>query len=95
PQAWGEYWLARYRDIYNLDNLERNLASIKKALSGTNTKILYSLELNDSVEGWRGELQKTRKQAKLHDPISDGRFLVWANDLFAQIKYSDAQMASE
>lgn len=85
PQAWGEYWLSAFADRFDLEACVINLRSVKKALAGTDCKVLYSLELGDSVEKWWADPKKTKKQMEKLDPISDGRFLVWANDLFAQL----------
>jgi hypothetical protein len=84
PQAWGEYWLARYKQMFDLAAAQKNLVSVVDSLKGTPTKILYTVELGDSVEGWQADPEKTRLQVQALDQIVHGRFLVWANDLFAQ-----------
>lgn len=86
PQAWGEYWLAKYKDRFDLDASAINLGSVKKALKDTDTKVIYTLELGDSVEKWWADPEKTKKQMERLDPLSDGRFLVWANDLISAKK---------
>ena len=85
PQAWGEYWLARYADRFDLEACRINLTSVKKALAGTATKVLYTVELGDVVEGWSADPAKTRRAMEVLDPLADGRFLVWANDLIARL----------
>ncbi len=75
PQAWGNYWLTGYRERFDLKSNMRNLATVKAALADTHEQLFSTLELGDSVEKWAAQL----------DPIADGRFLVWANDLFAQV----------
>jgi hypothetical protein len=85
PQAWGEYWLSRFADRYDLSANLINIKTVRKALAGTKTKILYTVELGDSVEQWWGNPDRTAKQIELLDPLSDGRFLVWGNDLFAAL----------
>jgi len=86
PQAWAEYWFSAYKDKFDLDSNVINLRTVKKALAGTGTKVLYTLELGDSVEKWWADQEKTRKQVERLDPLADGRFLVWANDLFAGLE---------
>jgi len=85
PQAWGEHWLSRYAERFDLDACAVNLRTVKKALRDTKTKVLYSLELGDSVEKWWAEPQKTKKQMERLDCLADGRFLVWANDIFGNV----------
>jgi hypothetical protein len=87
PQAWGEYWLSAYADRFDLDSLAINLKTVKSALHGTDTKVFYSVELGDSVEKWWAEPEKTKRQMEKLDPLADGRFLVWANDLFAGLRH--------
>lgn len=84
PQAWGRYWLAEQRGRFGLHACVRNLATVRAALAGTGTRILYTVELRDSVERWAAEAPSTRRQMAALDPLADGRFLVWANDLFAR-----------
>lgn len=86
PQAWGEYWLWRYRDRFNLRTHSENLKTVKAALEGTTTKLLYTVELGDRVEGWAAQKEKTYLQIESHDPFADGRFFVWANDLLSRKK---------
>ncbi|HLJ60597.1 MAG TPA: hypothetical protein VKZ50_12805 [bacterium] len=84
PQAWGRYWLAEQRGRFGLHACARNLATVRAALTGTGTRILYTVELMDSVERWTAEAPSTSRQMVALDPLADGRFLVWANDLFAR-----------
>jgi hypothetical protein len=84
PQAWGKYWLAGYRDRFDLKSSVRNLATVKAAQAGTPARLFYTLELGDSVEKWVAQPDGTDEQMAQLDPLADGRFLVWANDLFAQ-----------
>lgn len=83
PHAWGDYWLAAHRSRFDLASSARNLAAVKTLLSGTGTRVFYTLELSDSVEGWVAAPEGPARQAAALDPIADGRFLVWANDVFA------------
>lgn len=84
PQAWGEYWMAREKERFTLQGLARNFTSVAHALKGTRTRLLYTVELRDRVEGWHGDPVKTKKAIAVFDPIADGRVLVWANDLFSR-----------
>jgi len=84
PQAWGRYWLETYRRRFDLVANVKHLGAVRAALEGTAARILYTLEIGDSVERWRAEPALTRKQAETLDPLADGRFLVWANDVFAR-----------
>jgi hypothetical protein len=84
PQAWGRYWLADHRGRFGLHACARKLATVRAALAGTGTRVLYTLELGDSVERWTAEARATRRQLTALDPLADGRFLVWANDLLAR-----------
>lgn len=83
PTAWGDYWLFAHRNRFDLQASVRNLATVRTALSGTATRVLYTLELRDSVEGWASTPEAAAAQAAALDPMAAGRFLVWANDLFA------------
>lgn len=84
PQAWGRYWLEAYRRRFNLAANVKNLTTVRTALKGTAAQVFYTLEIGDSVERWRAEPALTRKQAGTLDPLADGRFLVWANDVLAR-----------
>lgn len=84
PQAWGGYWLERYRTRFDLAANIKNLTSVRADLKGTATRLLYTLEIGDSVERWSAEPERTLRQADTLEPLSDGRFLVWANDVIAR-----------
>ncbi|MBI4279834.1 MAG: hypothetical protein HY660_15395 [Armatimonadetes bacterium] len=84
PQAWGEYWLRDRAERFDLAACDRNLRSVRRALHGSACRLIYSVELEDSVEGWRADPDKTRRQMAAHDPVAGGRFLVWANDVLAR-----------
>jgi hypothetical protein len=85
PQAWGNYWLGAYRDRFDLRACAENLATIAPVLSGIHTRVLYTVELGDSVEKWAASPEATQHQIARLDPMAGGRFLVWANDLFAHL----------
>ena len=89
PQAWGGFWLEEYRSRFDLNANIQNLLTIKTALAGTNTHVLYTLELGDSVERWRADPRQTATQRDTLDPLADGRFLVWANDIIACLRGPD------
>ncbi len=84
PQAWGGYLLVEYQSRFDLTANVKNLTTVRDTLSGTNIKVLYTLELGDSVERWRAEPERTRAQMDALDRLADGRFLVWGNDLIAR-----------
>lgn len=84
PQAWAGFWLEAYRSRFDLAANIRNIATVRSAADGTGLRILYTLELGDSVERWRAEPARTMEQVNALDPLAGGRFLVWANDLLAQ-----------
>lgn len=85
PQAWAGFWLESYRSRFDLAANVRNLATITAAVAGTGTRVLYTLELGDSVERWWADPARTVEQMRALDPLAGGRFLVWANDLIAQL----------
>ncbi|HLW46549.1 MAG TPA: hypothetical protein VKW09_02140 [bacterium] len=85
PQAWAGFWLESYRSRFDLAANLRNLPTVTAALAGTNTRVLYTLELGDSVERWWADPRRTMEQMTSLDPLAGGRFLVWANDLIAQL----------
>ena len=84
PQAWAGFWLESYRSRFDLAANARNIATIKAAVAGTGLRVLYTLELGDSVERWWADSQRTMEQMRALDPLAAGRFLVWANDLVSQ-----------
>jgi len=84
PQAWGGFWLETYRSRFDLAANVANLGTVASALAGGHAQVLYTVELGDSVERWRADADATRSQMARLDPVAPGRFLVWANDLFAQ-----------
>lgn len=83
PQAWGRFWLENYRGRFDLAANVTNLSTVKSALAGMAVRVLYTLELGDSVERWTVEPDRTREQMEKLDLRADGRFLVWANDVLA------------
>jgi hypothetical protein len=85
PQAWAGFWLETYRARFDLAANLRNLPTVTAALAGTKTRVLYTLELGDSVERWWAAPGRTLEQMSAVDPLAGGRFLVWANDLVAQL----------
>jgi hypothetical protein len=84
PQAWGGFWLAHHKDRFGLEACRANLVTVRGALAGTATRLFYTVELGDSVERWNAQPAKTQRAVDALDPLADGRFLVWANDLMAQ-----------
>jgi hypothetical protein len=85
PQAWAAFWLESYGSRFDLAANVRNIATVRAALAGTGTKVVYTLELGDSVERWWADPAATMEQMTALDPLSRGRFLVWANDLVARL----------
>jgi hypothetical protein len=81
PQAWAGFWLESYRTRFDLAANIRNIATVIEVVAGTTLRVLYTLELGDSVERWRADSSRTMQQMKALDPLAAGRFLVWANDL--------------
>jgi hypothetical protein len=92
PQAWAGFWLESYRSRFDLAANLRNLPTVIAALAGTNTKVLYTVELGDSVERWWADPRRTLEQMAVLDPLAAGRFLVWANDLVAQLSPAAAHV---
>lgn len=85
PQAWATHWLDEYAPRFDLRANVGHLATVRTALGGTPARVLYTLEIGDSVERWRAEPEPMRDQMRTLDPLADGRFLVWANDVFARV----------
>ena len=85
PQAWGGFWLEHHRDRFGIDACVSNLTTVRDALRGTASRLLYTVELGDSIERWVARPAQTRRATEALDPLADGRFLVWANDVFAQL----------
>jgi len=85
PQAWGGFWLEEFQSRFDLIANSKNLATIKSALAGTNAQVFYTVELGDSVEKWPVAPGRTEEQMAKLDTLSDGRFLVWANDVLARL----------
>ncbi len=83
PQAWGGFWLENYRARFSLAANTANLSTVVSATAGTPLRVLYTLELGDSVERWPVDPARTQEQMSMLDPLADGRFLVWANDVIA------------
>jgi hypothetical protein len=57
---------------------------VNAVLASTGTRVLYTLELGDSVERWWADSRRTLEQMTALDPMAGGRFLVWANHPVAQ-----------
>ena len=86
PQAWGGFWLENYSRQFDLTANTANLTAVISGLAGTRTRVLYTVELGDSVERWPVAPERTREQMETLDPRAGGRFLVWANDVLAQAR---------
>jgi hypothetical protein len=84
PQAWGGFWLENYGSRFDLPANIANVSTVKSALAGTRARVFYTVELGDSVERWPVDAERTREQMAKLDPLADGRFLVWANDVLAR-----------
>ena len=84
PQAWAGFWLESYRGRFDLAANIRNIATVAEIAAATSLRVLYTLELGDSVERWWAEPRRTIEQVRALDPLAGGRFLVWANDLVAE-----------
>ena len=84
PQAWAGFWLESYRTRFDLAANVRNLSTVTAAAAGTGLRVVYTLELGDSVERWWADPAGTAAQMQALDPLAGGRFLVWANDLVAR-----------
>jgi hypothetical protein len=85
PQAWAGFWLESYRSRFDLAANIRNIPTVTAAVAGTAARVLYTLELGDSVERWWADPARTEAQMHALDPLAGGRFLVWANDLMARL----------
>jgi hypothetical protein len=85
PQAWAGFWLDTYRARFDLAANVRNIATVTAAVSGTGLRVVYTVELGDSVERWWADAADTAAQMRALDPLAGGRFLVWANDLIAAV----------
>lgn len=83
PHAWGGFWLESYQSRFDLTANLRNIATVTAAVAETGTRVLYTLELGDSIEGWSADARQTAEQMRRLDPLAGGRFLVWANDAIA------------
>lgn len=83
PQAWAKHWLDEYASRFDLGANVAHITSVRAALMGPPPQVLYTLEIGDSIERWQAEPAPMRAQMTTLDPLSDGRFLVWANDVFA------------
>jgi hypothetical protein len=83
PQAWGGFWLTEHGDRFGLEACAANLATVRDAVRGTAARVFYTVELGDSVERWKVRADATRRECSALDPLANGRFLVWANDMFA------------
>lgn len=86
PQAWGRFWLEGFQNRFDLTANASNLATVKSALAGTPAHVFYTVELGDSVEKWPVAPARTEEQMDALDRLSDGRFLVWANDVLAALR---------
>jgi len=84
PQAWAGFWLETYRSRFDLAANIKNLSAVTSAVAGTGVRVLYTLELGDSVERWSADPARTNEQMTALDPLARGRFLVWGNDLVAR-----------
>jgi hypothetical protein len=84
PQAWAGFWLETYRSRFDLAANLRNLPTVTSCVAGTGMRVLYTLELGDSVERWWADSARTTEQMDALNPLAAGRFLVWANDLVAR-----------
>ena len=85
PQAWAGFWLESYRSRFDLAANMRNIPTVTAAIAGTDSRVLYTLELGDSVERWWADPARTAAQINALDRLAGGRFLVWANDLVARL----------
>jgi hypothetical protein len=85
PQAWAGFWLESYRNRFDLVANVRNIATIASSVACPGMRVLYTLELGDSVERWWADPARTTEQMNALDPLAGGRFLVWANDLVARL----------
>ena len=94
PQAWAGFWLDTYRTRFDLAANVRNIATVTAAVAGTGTRVLYTVELGDSVERWWADPAATVEQMRALDPLAGGRFLVWANDLVAAAALEQHRMAN-
>lgn len=84
PTAWGKKWLKKFPG-FDFKSCLNNLKQTKEKLTKTNCKILYSLEMGDNIEGWQPRYHTTKKQLKYFQAYSDGKLIVWANNLFYKL----------
>jgi hypothetical protein len=84
PTAWGKKWLKKFPG-FDFKSSLNHLKATKQKLNFTDCKVLYTLEMGDRVEDWQARPRITQKQLKYYRPYADGKFIVWANDLFYRL----------
>ena len=83
PTAWVRYFKVSGKT--GLDQDLANFKSVKQEMKDTDTKLYYSLELGDSVEGWWPKHKTTCAQIEAFTSIADGKLLVWGNELISSL----------
>ncbi len=84
PTAWGRKWLKKFKG-FDFKSCLNNLKATKEKLAKTNCQVFYTLEMGDNIEDWKPKTRITKKQLKYFQKYADGKFLVWANNLFYQL----------
>ncbi len=83
PTAWGQYFRISGKNDLRQD-LE-DFLSVRQILMGKRTRVYYSLEMGDNVEGWWPSYKAAHLQMKLFQKKADGKFLVWGNDVISRL----------
>lgn len=84
PYAWGEFWL-RDKNGFDFASARDHLRRVKQSLLGAHTRVFYTLEVGDSVEGWHAPREHTLRQQEEFDTLSDGKMIVWGNEMIAKL----------
>jgi hypothetical protein len=63
-----------------------HLRTVREALDGSRTRLFYTLEVSDRVERWTARTQAIYEQMHALDPLTDGRLVVWGNELLASLR---------
>lgn len=81
--AWHQFMsLPGYtlmRDLQALESMHRELAPDMRE------KLVYTAELGDKIEGWRGTPMHIKKQFEVQGPFVNGVLGVWSNELVYEI----------
>ncbi len=81
--AWVD--LFRIRGKTGLTQDVDSMKTIREAMEGQECRLYHTLGVGDIVEGWYPRHQDLQDQMRMLDPHSDGRVVVWANGLLANL----------